>query len=89
MARFCTRRALHPGLNAGRPRRARNLEAQVHILNTIEMFTADGASNEQLAGKMLHPDSLRGDLALKLPSLRLVIRGSPCNQKAYITHFCL
>ena len=74
VARFCTRRALHPGLNAGRPRRARNLEAQVHILNTIEMFTADGASNEQLAGKMLHPDSLRGDLALKLPSLRLVIR---------------
>ena len=38
------------------------------------MFTADGASNEQLAGKMLHPESLRGDLALKLPSLRLVIR---------------
>ena len=74
VARFCTRRAPHPGLNAGRPRRTRNLEAQVHILNTIEMFTADGASNEQLAGKMLHPESLRGDLALKLPSLRLVIR---------------
>ena len=47
VARFCTRRALHPGLNAGRPRRARNLEAQVHILNTIEMFTADGSSNDR------------------------------------------
>ena len=44
VARFCTRRLLHPGLNAGRPGRAGNLEAQVHILNTIEMFTADGAS---------------------------------------------
>ena len=55
VARFCTRRALHPGLTAGRPRRAINLEAQVHIQSTIEMFTADGTSNEQLAGKMIHP----------------------------------
>jgi hypothetical protein len=74
VARFCTRRVLHPGLNAGRPRRAINLEAQAHILNTIEMFTADGASNEQLASKMLHPDSLRGERALKLPSICLVTR---------------
>jgi len=74
VSRFCTRRVLHAGLNAGRNRRAPNLEVQVHIRNTIEMFTADGASNEQLAGKMLHPASLRGDLALKLPSLRLVLR---------------
>ena len=63
VVRFCTRRVLHPGLNAGRPRMAGNLEAQVHILKTIEMFTADGASKEQLAGKVLHPESLRGDLA--------------------------
>ena len=47
VARFCTRRVLHPGLNAGRPPRASNLEAQAHILNTIEMFTADGASNDR------------------------------------------
>ena len=87
VARFSTRRAPHPGLNAGRPRRTRNLEVQVHILNTIEMFTADGASNEQLAGKMLHPESLRGDLALKLPSLHPCHQGqSPCNQKAHRTH---
>jgi hypothetical protein len=36
------------------------------------MFTADGAANEQLTGKMLHPTSLRGNNA-KLPNLRLVI----------------
>jgi hypothetical protein len=74
VARFCSRRVLHPGLNADRPRRAPNLQVQDHIRNTIEMFTADGASNKQLAGKMLHPTSLRGDLASKLPSLRLVLR---------------
>jgi hypothetical protein len=74
MARFCTRRVLHPGINAGKARSEPNQAAEVHIRNHIEMFTADGASNEQLAGKMLHPTSLRGDLAMKLPALRLVIR---------------
>ena len=74
VARFCTRRVLHPGINAGKARSEPNQAAQDHIRTHIEMFTADGASNEQLAGKMLHPTSLRGDLAMKLPALRLVIR---------------
>jgi hypothetical protein len=65
---------LHPGINAGKARSEPNQAAQDHIRTHIEMFTADGASNEQLADKMLHPTSLRGDLAMKLPALRLVIR---------------
>ena len=72
--RFCTRRALPPGLHAGKVRTHPNQHVQDHIRKHIEMFTADGASNEQLAGKMLHPTSLRGELDLKLPALRLVLR---------------
>ena len=74
VARFCTRRVRHPGLNASKAKSDPNKALQDHIRNHIEMFTADGASNEQLAGKMLHPTSLRGDLEKKLPALRLVIR---------------
>ena len=74
VSRFCTSRVLHPGINAGMAKPDPNQALQDHIRNHIEMFTADGASNEQLAGKMLHPTSLRGDLQHKLPALRLVIR---------------
>jgi hypothetical protein len=75
VARFCTRRELHRGLNAGRNRPVPNLDTQEHIRQHIEMFTADGAANEQLAGRLLHPSSLRGGPGVdKLPNLRLVLR---------------
>ena len=80
MTRFCTRRARHPGINASAGGNERNQATEDHIRNRIEMLTADGASNEKLAGKMLQPTSSRGDLAMKLPALRLVIR-----DKAYAT----
>ena len=34
-------------------------EAERRILKRIEMITADGAANEQVALKMLHPSSAR------------------------------
>ena len=73
--RFCKRRVLHPGLNIGRRKLQHDPAAADAICSRIEMFTADGASNEQLAGKMLHPTSLRhGGAAGKLPNLRMVLR---------------
>ena len=71
--RFCTRRVLHPGLNAGKPRRECNLPVQEHIRDRIEMFTADGAANEQLAARLLHPGSSRSNCQ-KLPNLSMILR---------------
>ena len=38
-------------------RRAAMVDATTlqHILDHVEMFSADGAANEQLAGRLLHP----------------------------------
>jgi hypothetical protein len=60
VARFCTRGERHPGINKIRQKINTNPNVQECIRQRIEMFTADGAANEQLAGKMLHPTSLRG-----------------------------
>ena len=49
-----------------------------HLEEITEVFVADGAADEQLAGRMLHPQSQRsapGDgQSLALPNLRLVVR---------------
>ena len=74
VANFCTRRVLHPGLNAGKAKVEQNRSTQQHIRGCIEMCTADGAANEQLAAKLLHPASLRNSLSQKLPNLRLILR---------------
>ena len=74
VARFCTRGKVHPGINKSTRNVDANSTVQEYIRQRVEMFTADGAANEQLAGKMLHPTSLRGDLETKLPNMRLVIR---------------
>ena len=55
VARFCTRGKRHPGINKIRQKINTNPNVQECIRQRIEMFTADGAANEQLAGKMLHP----------------------------------
>ena len=72
--RLCTRRVAHPGIYPVQAKRRCCEKTRDSILKRIEMFTADGAASEQLAGKMLHPGSLRSGLAPKLPNLRLVLR---------------
>ena len=74
VARFRTRGTRHLGINKIRQKTNTKPNVQQYIRQRVEMFTADGAANEQLAGKMLHPTSLRGNLETKLPNLRLVIR---------------
>jgi len=48
-----------------------------HLASITEVFVADGASDEQLAGRMLIKGSARGTLADTLPNLRLVVRDKP------------
>ncbi len=46
-----------------------------HILDHVEMFSADGAANEQLAGRLLHPLVQRSSqAAVKLKNLKMVLR---------------
>ena len=44
------------------------------ILDRVEMFSADAAANEQVAGRLLHPSVERGASGKTLPSLKMVIR---------------
>ena len=74
--RFCTVRDPHPNTNkvsrAGRTVKAATLQ---HILDHVEMFSADGAANEQLAGRLLHPLVQRScKAAVKLKNLKMVLR---------------
>jgi hypothetical protein len=48
-----------------------------HLADIVEVFVADGAADEQLAGRMLQPDSARAILGQTLPHLRLVVRDKP------------
>ena len=48
-----------------------------HIAAITEAFVADGAADEQLAGRMLLDNGTRGTGGQRLPSLRLVARGKP------------
>ena len=43
----------------------------------VEVFVADGAADEQLAGRMLQRHSARATLGQTLPNLRLVVRDKP------------
>ena len=44
------------------------------IIYNIEIFSADGAANEQLAGRLLHPRVERAGTAEKLPRLKMILR---------------
>ena len=72
--RVCTRRQRHANMH--KPAEAPRQLGQTarRILERVEMFSADGASNEQLAGRLLHPSVERSGDAKKLPNLKLVIR---------------
>ena len=91
VTRFCTRGMRHPGMNNMRRNSDPSEEIQEHIRHKIEIFTTDGAANEQLAGKLLHPTSLRGDLKVTLPNMRwlsetkLARQGGPLNEHSIKT----
>ncbi len=52
------------------------VSAYHEITSHIEFFSADGASNEQVAGQLLHPlRSRHCEGQAKLPNLNVVIRG--------------
>ena len=44
------------------------------ILGRVEMFSADGAANEQVAGRLLHPSVERGASGKTLTNLKMVLR---------------
>jgi hypothetical protein len=48
-----------------------------HLAAIVEVFVADGAADEQLAGRMLQRHSARASLNQTLPNLRLVVRDKP------------
>ena len=72
--RLCTRRRPHPGINRLRAKPKLVLQAERRILKRIELFTADGAANEQLAVRLLHPTSEQTSRVYKLPGLKLILR---------------
>ena len=43
-------------------------------LQHVEMFSADGAANQKLAGRLLHPAVERAGAADKLPNLKMILR---------------
>ena len=53
--RLCTIRKPHPHMNKTRKAATIDSTTLQHILDHVEMFTADGAANEQVAGRLLHP----------------------------------
>ena len=71
---FCTFGQHHPCTNRGRARPQLDRKAMYHIIRNIEMFSADGASSEQLAGRLLHPRVERAGTAEKLPRLKMILR---------------
>ena len=74
---MATKRRPHAGMyeHAGPIKRLKGFAD--HLASITEVFVADGASDEQLAGRMLMKGSARGTLADTLPNLRLVVRDKP------------
>jgi len=73
---MATARRPHPTMmQPARPaKRLKTLEA--HLASITEVFVADGAADEQLAGRMLHGARAASD-GKRLPNLRLVARDKP------------
>ncbi len=80
--RLCTRRRPHAGINRLRVKPTVAIRAERLILKRIELFTADGATNEQLALRLLHPKSARTSKVDKLPGLKLVLRDKAAAHRA-------
>ena len=72
--RFCIRRKPAAGMNQVTRPPTFHRRFYERILQRIEMFSADGASAEQIAGRLLHPTSARVAAVDKLPSLKMILR---------------
>ena len=73
--RLCSRRVAHKGMSKVKCSPLTHAAKATAIRARIEMYTADGAANEQLAARILHPASVRNAAGVpKLPSLKMVIR---------------
>ena len=73
--RLCTIRKPHPHMNKTRKAATIDSTTLQHILDHVEMFSADGAANEQVAGRLLHPLVQRASRqAAKLKNLKMVLR---------------
>ena len=76
---FCSPRREHPGTNPvlrePRPQdKADAAQAKQRILKRIEMVSADGASNGQVAARMMHPKVRRSCAdVVELPFLKIVV----------------
>ncbi len=71
---FCFFRQQHASTNSARSKPRLDKRAQRNIIHRIEMFSADGASAEQLAGRLLHPRVEREGAVEKLPRLKMILR---------------
>ena len=73
--RLCTIRKPHPHMNKTRKAATIDSTTLQHILDHVEMFSADGVANEQVAGRLLHPLVQRASgKAAKLNNLKMVLR---------------
>ena len=74
---MATKRRPHPGMyEPTRPVKRLKSFAE-HLASITEVFVADGAADEQLAGRMLLANGTRGTGNQSLPNLRLVARDKP------------
>ena len=73
--RFCTPRWGAPGAPAAVM--APEPAALQRVQRSFEVFVADAASDEIRAGKMLAGQTVRADVAMMLPCLRVVLRDKP------------
>ena len=74
---MATKRRRHPGTYKTKTKQRRLVAFARHLASIVEVFVADGAADEQLAGRMLHKLSARAELGHTLPNLRLVVRDKP------------
>jgi hypothetical protein len=51
------------------------------VASIVVLCVADGAADEQLAGRKMRKDSARAKLGCTLPNLRCVVRGRPRNAR--------
>ena len=73
--RLCTIRKPHHHMNKTRKAATIDSTTLQRILDHVEMFSADGAANEQVAGRLLHPLVQRASRqAAKLKNLKMVLR---------------
>ena len=72
--RFCTKGKPHAHINKVRTTSKVMRRTEQHILDHVEMISADGAANEQLAGRLIHPRVERSGQTRKLNGLKMIIR---------------